>query len=162
MVEALTHSPAWSTTVMFVLEDDAQDGPDHVNSHRSPLLVISPYGRPGVLRRFANTTDVIATIERILGLGALSQFDRFGRVLTWAFSASADTSSYAALRPSVPMNEVNPGHTRTAMLSRRLDLRREDRADMALFNHILWETIRGPNVPYPARPVDPVVRYLGP
>src|SRR5262249_46771007 len=74
IVEALTRSRYWKDTVVFVLEDDAQDGPDHVDSHRSPLLVISAYNRPGVRHRWANTTDVLATIDGILHLGALSQF----------------------------------------------------------------------------------------
>ena len=157
IVEAVTRSPYWKSTVLFVLEDDAQDGPDHVDSHRSPLLVISPYSRPGVVHRFANTTDVIATIDLALGLGALSHFDYFGRPLTWAFTAVADTSSYAALRPKVSLNERNPDRTRVAMLSRRLDLSREDRADEALFNRILWDMIKGPGAPYP-RPQGPMRR----
>jgi YVTN family beta-propeller protein len=158
VIEALTHSRYWPSTVVFVLEDDAQDGPDHVDSHRSPLLVISAYNRAGVRHTFANTTDVIATIDRILGLGALSQFDRFGRTLDWAFAATPDTSAYTALRPEVPMNEVNPHGTRLAMLSRRLDLTFEDRADEALFNHILWRMIKGPTLPYPVAGGDPLAR----
>ena len=66
IIEALSNSPFWKNTVVFVLEDDAQDGPDHVDSHRSPMLVISAYNRFGVSHRFANTTDVLATIEDIL------------------------------------------------------------------------------------------------
>src|SRR3982751_4544991 len=69
VIEALSKSPFWKSTVVFVLEDDAQDGPDHVDSHRSPLLVISPWARAGVHHRWANTTDVIATIAALLKLG---------------------------------------------------------------------------------------------
>ncbi len=81
IVEALSHSEFWKNTAIFVLEDDAQNGPDHVDSHRSPLLVISPYSRGGLIHRFANTTDVIATMSELLGLGHLSQFDYYGRPL---------------------------------------------------------------------------------
>ena len=88
MIAALSRSPFWRNTVVFVLEDDAQNGPDHVDSHRSPLLVVSAWNRPGVYRRFANTTDVIRTIEEILGLGTLSQFDHFGRPLRDSSSRS--------------------------------------------------------------------------
>jgi YVTN family beta-propeller protein len=151
LVERLTHSPFWKSTVLFVLEDDAQDGPDHVDSHRSPLLVISPYSHGGVMHRFANTTDVLATIDLALGFGALSHFDYFGRPLTWGFTSAADTTSYTALRPKVSMDERNPDHTRIAFLSRRLDFSREDRADEGLFNRVLWEMMKGPNVPYPRR-----------
>ncbi len=75
MIEALSNSPFWKNTVVFVLEDDAQNGPDHVDVHRSPLLVISAYNRAGTIHRFANTTDVLRTIEEIVGLGSMSQFD---------------------------------------------------------------------------------------
>lgn len=71
VVEALSKSRFWRTTAVFVLEDDAQDGPDHVDSHRSPLLVVSAWNRGGVIHRFANTTDVIETIEEILHLDHL-------------------------------------------------------------------------------------------
>src|SRR5512141_342100 len=77
VVEALSRSRFWSSTVVFVLEDDAQDGPDHVDSHRSPVLVISPWSRGGVSHRFANTTDVLATIAEILHLPPLSQFQLY-------------------------------------------------------------------------------------
>jgi YVTN family beta-propeller protein len=156
IVEAVTRSRYWASTVLFVLEDDAQDGPDHVDSHRSPLLVISPYGRPGVRHRFANTTDVIATIDRILQLGALSRFDHFGRPLAEAFAAMPDTTAYTALVPSVPMDELNPDSTGAARLSRRLDFSREDRADVALFNRVLWRAIKGTHRAYPKPVVDPM------
>jgi YVTN family beta-propeller protein len=155
IVDALTHSRYWSSTVMFVLEDDAQDGPDHFDSHRSPLLVISPYGRPGVVHRFANTTDVVATIDHLLHLGSLSKYDHFARPLGEAFSTAADTSAYAALEPRVSRHELNPDSTEAARLSRQLDLSGEDRADFALFNRILWEAIKGPDRTYPKRAPQP-------
>src|SRR5262249_1747337 len=77
IVEALSRSRFWRSSVVFVVEDDAQAGPDHVDSHRSVLLAISPWTRGGVSHRFVNTTDVLATIEEILGLQPMSQFDRF-------------------------------------------------------------------------------------
>ena len=69
IVEALSKSPFWKDTVIFVLEDDSQAGPDHIDSHRSCFFAISAYNRPGTMHRFANTTDVVAAIEDILGLG---------------------------------------------------------------------------------------------
>jgi YVTN family beta-propeller protein len=143
IVEAVTRSRYWKDTVIFVLEDDAQDGSDHVDSHRSPLLVISAYNRPGVQHRFANTTDVVATIDQVLHLGALSQFDQFGRPLTDVFVSTPDTSAYRALAASVPLGEKNAPHTTAAILSRQLDLREEDRANEALFNRVLWLAVKG-------------------
>lgn len=149
IVEAISVSPFWKNTVIFVLEDDAQNGPDHVDSHRSPLLVISAYNRPGVIHRFANTTDVIATIAEILKLGALSQFDYFGRPLREAFARSPDLAPFRAVTPSVDLNEMNPPRGRGAMESRKLNLAQEDRSDDELFNRILWRAIKGDAAPYP-------------
>lgn len=157
IVEAVTQSRYWKSTVIFVLEDDAQDGPDHVDSHRSTLLVISAYNRGGVHHRFANTTDVLATIGWLLHLGPMSQFDRFGRPLTEVFASQADRSSYTALVPQVPMDEVNPEGTVAARLTRRLDFSREDRADPALFNRVLWMAVRGPGGSLARRAAGPLV-----
>src|SRR5262245_50001058 len=85
IVEALSKSPFWKDTVMFVLEDDSQAGPDHVDSHRSPALIISAYNLPGTIHRFANTTDVIAAMEDILKLDRMSKFDYFSRSLADVF-----------------------------------------------------------------------------
>ena len=155
IVEAVSRSRYWKSTVVFVLEDDAQDGPDHVDSHRSPLLVISPYNRPGVIHRYANTIDVVMTIARILKLGALSKYDSFGHPLDDVFASAPDTSAYAALEPGIPIRELNADSTVAARLSRRLDLREEDRADPVLFNRILWLAVRGTSEPCPARPARP-------
>lgn len=149
MVEALSKTPFWESTAMFVLEDDAQNGMDHVDSHRSLLLVISPWAAGGVVHRFVNTTDVLATIEEILGLPAMSQFDRFGRPLRGIWRTSPDTRPYVALRPAVPLDERNPAGTRGARESAALDLADIDRADEDLFNRILWYTIKGEHAPFP-------------
>jgi YVTN family beta-propeller protein len=148
LVEAVSNSPFWHSTVIFVLEDDAQNGPDHVDSHRSPLLVVSAWNRGGVIHRFANTTDVLCTIEEILGLGRLSQFDAFGRPLRESWTGAPDLRPYAALRPAQSLEERNPPRGRGALDSRRLDLAGADRADMELFNRVLWRAIKG-ETPYP-------------
>jgi len=149
MIEALSKSPFWKNTVVFVLEDDAQNGADHVDSHRSPMLVISAYSRPGVVHRFANTTDVLRTIEEILGLQSMSQYDYFGRPLRDIWADSPDLRPYTALTPAQSLDEMNVRGTDDAKESEKLDLSTEDAADEALFNRILWRTIKGPDVPYP-------------
>jgi YVTN family beta-propeller protein len=148
VIEALTKSPFWKSTVVFVIEDDAQDGPDHVDSHRSPLFVISPYTRGRVFHRFANTTDVLATIEDILGLGRMSQFDHYGRPLREIWESTPDLTPYVALIPSVPLDEKNPTRGAMADASRKLKLDKEDSSNDDLFNRILWKTIKG-DQPYP-------------
>jgi DNA-binding beta-propeller fold protein YncE len=149
MIDALSHSPYWKNTVVFVVEDDAQNGPDHVDSHRAPFQVISAYTKGGVLHRWTNTTDVVATIGEILHLGALSQFDYYGRPLRDVWRATPDLTPYSVLTPAVRLDEMNPGRTAAAAVSARLDLSAEDRADEDLFNRVLWATIKGAGVPYP-------------
>lgn len=149
MIEALSNTPFWRNTVVFVLEDDSQNGPDHVDSHRSPFLVISPYNRPGVIHRWTNTTDAIATMSEILGLGSLSQFDFFGRPLRDIWAATPDLTPYKRLTPAVPLDQKNPTSGPDAEASLGLDLRFEDIADEDLFNRVLWRIIKGPAVPYP-------------
>ncbi|MFN8651830.1 MAG: bifunctional YncE family protein/alkaline phosphatase family protein [Gemmatimonadales bacterium] len=148
VIEALSRSRYWSSTVVFVLEDDAQDGTDHVDSHRSPLLVISAYNRPRTWHRFTNTTDVLATIESILSLTHLSQFDTYARPLHGIFADSPDTTSYRTLRPSVSLEEKNPPKGPGAKQSMRFDFRVEDLADDDAFNRVLWLAIKGDR-PYP-------------
>ena len=143
IVDALSHSPFWKDTVLFVVEDDAQNGPDHVDSHRSLLLVISAYNRAGVVHRFTNTTDVLATIEAILGLDPLSQFDRYGRPLQDIFAADRDLTPYDVLKPSVDLDERNPTTGPHAGASSTLDFRAADRANEERFNAVLWRMLKG-------------------
>ena len=143
IIEALSRSPFWRDTVVFVLEDDSQSGPDHVDSHRSPFLVISAYNRPGTIHRFANTTDVLAAIEDILGLDRLSKFDYFSRPLSDVFSETPDLSPFTAVVPQVDMNEMNAPKGVAARMSEGLDFSAPDRLSDALFNRILWRLMKG-------------------
>jgi hypothetical protein len=155
LVEALSHSPRWKDTVIFVLEDDAQAGPDHVDSHRAPFYAISAYNKPGTIHRFANTTDVVAAIEDILHMGRLSKFDYFSRSLSDIFSATPDLTPYTPIIPKQDLNEKNPAKTTAAMLSEGLDLSAADRIDDQLYNRILWLMLKGDASP-------PVVRHRAP
>lgn len=149
IVEGLSASPFWREVAIFVLEDDAQNGPDHVDAHRSPFLLISPWTRPGVHHRFTNTTDAIATMEELLGLTALSQFDYFGRPLRDVWTPTPDLRPYKALTPSVPLTQKNADTGLNARESERLALQFEDIANEDLFNRILWRAVKGDAVPYP-------------
>ena len=148
IVQALSHSKYWKDTVIFVVEDDAQAGPDHTDSHRAPFYAISAYNRPGTLHRFVNTTDVVAAIEDILGMGRLSKFDYFSRSLADAFAPTADLTPYDAIVPTQDLNEKNPQNTATARMSEGLDLSAPDRVDDQLYNRILWLMLKG-NLPMP-------------
>jgi len=149
IVEALSRSRFWQDTVIFVLEDDSQAGPDHIDSHRSCFFAISAYSRPGAIHRFANTTDVVAAIEDILGLERLSQFDYFSRSLSDIFAETPDLSPWTSIVPQVDMNEINPSTTAAAHASAELDFSAPDRVDDAIFNQILWSMMKG-SQPLPA------------
>jgi YVTN family beta-propeller protein len=148
VIEALSRSRFWKSTVVFVLEDDAQDGPDHVDSHRAPFLLISAWNRPRVWHRFTNTTDVLATIEAMLSLNHLSQFDADARPLRGVFASEPDTMPYRAFQPEVPLTEKNPPRGPGAEESSHFDFRVEDLADDDRFNRVLWLAIKG-DTPYP-------------
>ncbi len=150
LIEALSRTRFWRSTAVLVLEDDSQNGPDHVDSHRSVLLVISPWTRPGTVHRWVNTTDVVATMEDILGLGQLSQFDFYGRPLREIWSRKPDLRPYMALVPAQSLVERNPAAGGPgSQEAASLDFTFEDIAEEDAFNRSLWLTIKGPAVPYP-------------
>lgn len=162
IVEAVSRSPYWRSTVIFVLEDDAQSGPDHVDSHRSPLLVISPWARGGAIHRFANTTDVLKTIEQLLHLGSLSQFDHYGRALRDVWRDQPDLAPYAVVRSTADLAEVNPDTGKEARASSRFRLDVADAIDDDAFNRVLWSIEKGEHAPYPApRQADALTLGLG-
>jgi DNA-binding beta-propeller fold protein YncE len=160
IVEAISTSLFWKNSVIFVLEDDAQAGPDHVDSHRSVLLAISAYNRPGTLHRFVNTTDVLATVEEILGLGQLSQFDHYGRPLREIFSNEVDLTPYRVAVPETPLDELNSASAPGARESELLNLDSPDASDDDLFNRILWRAIKGESTPFPKVKRIPVREIL--
>jgi YVTN family beta-propeller protein len=149
VIDALSHSPYWRNTAVFVMEDDAQAGPDHFDSHRSVALTISAWNKPGLIHRFVNTTDMLATIEEIIGLEPLSQFDRFGRALRDIWRGKPDLTPYVAIVPSHSIHDVNPPRAVGARESMHFDLSSADRIDDAQFNRLLWRVIKGEHVPYP-------------
>jgi DNA-binding beta-propeller fold protein YncE len=143
IVQALSHSPHWKDTAIFVVEDDSQAGPDHVDSHRAPFYAISAYSRPGIVHRFLNTTDVIAAIEDILGMGRLSKFDYFSRSLSDIFAPIPDLTPFDAITPKQNLNEKNLQNTAAARMSEDLDLSSVDRVDDQMYNRLLWTMMKG-------------------
>jgi DNA-binding beta-propeller fold protein YncE len=148
IVQALSHSPYWRDTVTFVVEDDAQGGPDHTDSHRAPFYAISAYNRSGTVHRFINTTDVVAAIEDILGMGRLSKFDYFSRSLADIFAPAPDPTPYDPIVPTQDLSEKNPQNTAAARMSEGLDLSAPDRVEDQLYNRILWLMLKG-DIPPP-------------
>ena len=144
LVEAVSRSPYWKDTAIFVLEDDSQNGPDHVDMHRSPAFVISAYNRPGALiREFHNTVSLIRTLEILLGLPPMNQLDAAAAPID-IFRDEADLRPYQAIMPDVALDNliVAPARDeRTAYWMKRTqeqNLARPDQADADTLNRIIW------------------------
>lgn len=152
LVEGVSRSRFWPKTAIFVLEDDAQNGADHVDSHRSPAFVISPFVRKGTVdSSMYNTTSMLRTMELILGLRPMTHFDAGARPMFAAFQATPDTAPYTAEKPRIALDDRNPAVSPTAARSARLDFREEDRIDDDELNDILWLAIRSGQPPPPVR-----------
>ncbi len=152
IVDAVSHSKFWGSTAIFVLEDDAQNGPDHVDSHRSPAYIISAYSK----RRFVdgtmyNTTSMLRTMELILGLRPMTHFDAGARVMNYAFQGQPDLTAYTAEKPRISLTDRNPAATATAARSAKMDFSEEDRVDDDELNEVLWLAIRKTEPPPPVR-----------
>jgi hypothetical protein len=149
-VEAISKRKFWNDTAIFVIEDDAQNGSDHVDAHRTVALVISPYTRLGhVDRTLYSTSSMLRTMELILGLKPMSQFDAAARPMYNAFQAKADPRPYQHLVPDTDLNATNRAGAWGAKLSEQFDLTKEDAADDLLLGEVVWRSVRGPNSPMP-------------
>lgn len=150
LVEAVTKSKFWSQTAIFVVEDDAQNGSDHVDAHRTVALVISPYARRHVVdSSMYSTSSMLRTMELILGLEPMSQFDAAARPMYASFQAQADLTGYEHRPAGVDLAARNPAAGWGARQSAALDFSREDAADDLLLNEIVWKSVRGPGARMP-------------
>lgn len=155
LVEAVSNSAYWRDTAIVVVEDDAQDGPDHVDAHRSVALLISAYNRPGVLiHEFHNTVSLIRTIELLLGIEPMNQLDATATPIN-IFRAEPDLRPYKVLLPNVALDNLVTPPARDAAaaywmrLTDEQDLAHADMADPEILNRIIWFSVRG-NTPMPS------------
>ncbi len=150
-VEGITKSKFWKETAIFVLEDDAQNGPDHVDCHRSVALVISPYTKRGAVdSTMYSTSSMLRTMELILGLKPMSQFDAAARPMYGSFQAKPDLTGYKHVKPDVDLDAKNKKDAWGAKASAEMNLDVEDAADDLAFNEIIWRSVRGAHSPMPA------------
>jgi hypothetical protein len=157
IVEAITKSKVWGKFAIFIIEDDAQNGPDHVDSHRTAGLVISPYvKRKHVDSTMYSTVSMLRTVELLLGLPPMTQHDASATPMNNSFMAKPDLSGFTALPAQIDLMTRNAPHAYGAALSARMDFSDYDRTDEDALNRILWHSIKGENVPMPA----PVRRAL--
>jgi DNA-binding beta-propeller fold protein YncE len=150
IVEALSHSKYWPQLAIFVIEDDAQNGPDHVDAHRTVGLVISPYAKRRHLDSTQySTVSMIRSIELLLGLSPLSQFDAAARPMFASFTDKADLTTYAHEPARINLNEVNEATAYGAERSSRMNFDEYDKIDDFELNEILWRAIKGKDAPVP-------------
>jgi YVTN family beta-propeller protein len=150
IVEAVAHSKSWPGTAIFVIEDDAQNGPDHVDAHRTVALAISPYTKRKHLDSTQySTVSMVRTMELILGLSPLSQYDAAARPMFASFTDRADLTPYTHEPPRIDLNAVNAPTAYGAERSMRMDFDEYDRIDDFELNEILWRAIKGKDAPVP-------------
>jgi hypothetical protein len=159
IVEAISKSRYWKESAIFVVEDDAQNGVDHVAGHRTIALLISPWvRRKTVDSNFYTTINMYRTIEQILGLPPQNQFDLAAEPMFSCFTEQPDFTPYETLPNQVPLDELNPplkalkGQARQdAIASMKMDFSEPDAAPEQLLNRVVWRATRGLTTPYPER-----------
>ncbi len=151
IVDKISHSNIWKSSILFVLEDDAQNGPDHVDAHRSVLLVIGPYvKRHFVDHTMYSTSGVLKTMELILGLPPMTQYDLAAHPILHSITDTAYLKSYQAVVPKVDMNKLNTRYSYGAKLSKKLNFSRADAIPDGEYNKIIWKAVKGANSVVPA------------
>ena len=161
IVETISHSSVWSQSVIFVFEDDAQSGPDHLDAHRSVLLVISPFTHRHVVEhRHFQTASALKAMEQILGMTSLTYFDDRALSLLVEFDPAPSLSPYKAITPSISLTEMNTADAPGSKESAHWDFAHPDRAPEAQLNRVIWQSVRGRNSTPPAPVVQ--IRISGP
>jgi hypothetical protein len=157
IVETVSKSKFWPETCIFVVEDDPQNGFDHVDGHRTVALAISPYTRRGFVDHTCyNQTGMVKTIELLLGLPAMNQLDLSATAMRRCFQDAPDSRPFVARPNKIKLDEMNPPMKNLSGLAlhwarkcAELDLDHADVADEDTFNRILWHSVRGYYAPYP-------------
>jgi DNA-binding beta-propeller fold protein YncE len=152
VVEAISHSRFWPQSAVFVIEDDAQNGPDHVDAHRSISLVASPYAKRGeVISDLYTTCSVLRTIELILGLEPMSQFDAAATPMYRCFNDVPNLAPYLAKPAQIDIDALNADDAYGAAESLEMNLlTTDDVADDIRLNEIVWKSVRGADSPMPS------------
>lgn len=158
IIDALSHSSFWKDMAIFGIEDDPQAGFDHVSGYRTTAYLASPYARrKQVISAQYSTISLIRTIEQILGMPPMNQFDGSAQPMFEAFSDTPDFTAFNSVPNNIPLDEMNakpkaindPLLRKNAIMSARLNFRKADACPEDTLNRILWHAQRGPNAPYP-------------
>jgi hypothetical protein len=150
-IEHLSKSPIWKESVVFVLEDDAQNGPDHIDAHRSPVYIAGPYvKRNAVIHDMYSTSGVLRTIELILGLPPMSQYDAAARPMYDCFASKPNFSPYVTKPAQVDLEQRNIADNASSRRSQFFDLAKEDKVPDLELNEVIWKYVKGENSVMPA------------
>jgi hypothetical protein len=158
IVDALSHSKFWKSMQIFIVEDDAQNGVDHVDGHRTVALAVGPYIKRGAVdSTFYSNPGMLKTIELILGLPTMSLFDLIAADMRASFTDQPDFTPFDVVKPTHDLFEVNPpvsalrgAARRDAEASLKMEFDLPDRAPADKLNRILWANAKGYGVKYPA------------
>ena len=155
LIDYLSKSPVWKESAIFILEDDAQNGPDHVDAHRSTAYLISPYVKRNYVDHTMYTTSgMLRTMELILGLPPMTQYDAAATPMWRSFTKTPDFTPFNHLPSNIDLNDknpLNPGISAVSKLSEKFDWSREDKVPDLVMNEILWQGIKGKSAPSPVR-----------
>jgi YVTN family beta-propeller protein len=149
-IEALSKSPIWNETAVFIVEDDAQNGSDHVDAHRSPAYLAGGFVKRNMVDHTAYTTaGILRTMELILGIPPMTQYDAAALPLWRCFDNKALPFNFTAIKPMIDMHELNTARNDWQKRSEQFNFVVEDSNNDFEFNKVLWHGLKG-NVPYPA------------
>jgi YVTN family beta-propeller protein len=158
IVEGLSRSKFWSKMAIFAIEDDPQAGWDHVSGYRTTAYVVSPYAKRGALVSTQyNTTSILRTIQQILGMPPMNQFDGSATPMFDCFEDTADLRPFVSIPANIPLDQMNPGSValtdpllkQLAQWSEEMNFEQVDRAPEDRLNRVLWHAMRGSHVAYP-------------
>jgi hypothetical protein len=151
LVEHISKSPIWENSVIFIVEDDAQNGPDHVDAHRTTAYMAGGYVRRNYVdHSMYSTSSMVRTIELILGMPPMTQYDAAAPPMWRCFSKTPDTTPFNSLPSNINLNDVNPRGTRLAAMAKGLNFSEVDRVPDEVMNTMLWKAVRGENVKVPS------------
>lgn len=151
IIAHLSESPVWKESVVFILEDDAQNGPDHVDAHRSPAFIVGPYvKRNAVVHTMYTTSGFLRTMELILGLPPMSQYDAAAMPLYECFTSKADFTPYQLKPALVDINKRNVAVNESSKRSEKFNFAKEDAAPDLDLNEVVWKSVKGENSVMPA------------
>jgi YVTN family beta-propeller protein len=151
LVEHVSRSPIWDSCAIFIVEDDAQNGPDHVDAHRTTAYLAGGYvKRHYIDHTMYSTSSLVRTIELILGMPPMTQYDAAATPMWRSFSSTPDGTPFVSLPANIDLQETNPGGTKLAAMARGLNFSEVDRVSDEAMNAMLWKAIKGENAKPPA------------